>query len=723
MMSAYSLRTWRRNGVACDELIFLPGTPYGQSHGVEGPPVMPPHEGDAAAGPPRSEMESLATIDDNNNNSTDGDQEMGPLRTRVTSIEFDDVDLEEDEDGKGTDRIEALATQAGGLNTGRTDESGDSFEQWDDEHSDEDNTSRRLSCLKSRGNNTSNHIADRSLDASMPDSDPNDNDMNGSDAAEEMAPLQRFRENHPRIIRIGTFFFFRQSSSASSGSQSTYAPSGPSVFGAGLDLSMPICFNFHLFILAYNQITPGVNDGAETQAKILPLIFLSVLIVRSFFPPGRRQRFWSTIKFTAVAPFHRVRFRDAFLGDVLTSLVRPMQDVLFALSYYGTVIYGTVIGSYTLSEAGMILENSWVLHYMVLPCCALLPLWWKFLQTLRQAYDANQRWPHLGDAFKYLSAAMVVLYGMTHPETRRSAWWIAAFCATVAYQIWWDTMIDWELFVVVPRAPAVQDPSERDSSCCAPISSLRPSSIMLPLQVYLIQPIHDAARRLWASIPHPEQIQLRPQRLYKTDAFYYRIFIMNAILRFTWMLCLIPSYRLTALSDVVTTENCDGDADQACFRSDVNTYIGVLLPAAEIVRRCFWGLLRVEKETIRMTDSPQSSSSSVLTSRHGYRRVRSSEGNNGNSDGSNGTDRDDGNDDEEEQQPLRNNSKHDNRTATVLPTWLDAPSQQQAAAGSSPSPRLRKLVQLREAVQQHLFVAELSLWALAFVGLGCWATF
>jgi hypothetical protein len=39
IMCAYSLRTWRRNGVACDELLFLPGTPHGQTHGVEGPPV------------------------------------------------------------------------------------------------------------------------------------------------------------------------------------------------------------------------------------------------------------------------------------------------------------------------------------------------------------------------------------------------------------------------------------------------------------------------------------------------------------------------------------------------------------------------------------------------------------------------------------------------------------------------------------------------------------
>ncbi len=54
MMSALSLRMWRRNGVACDELMFLPGTPLGASHGIDSPAVtpieQPRNEGDAAAG-------------------------------------------------------------------------------------------------------------------------------------------------------------------------------------------------------------------------------------------------------------------------------------------------------------------------------------------------------------------------------------------------------------------------------------------------------------------------------------------------------------------------------------------------------------------------------------------------------------------------------------------------------------------------------------------------
>ena len=183
-----------------------------------------------------------------------------------------------------------------------------------------------------------------------------DGNANLDDSAEHSG-LDHFRENHPRITRIGSFFFFR--SAASNTQNAAYAPSGPAVVGAALDLSMPVLFNFHLFIEAFNHIKPK-DANSEAPAKILPIIFLSVLIVRSMVPPGRRGRFWSTLKFTVMSPFHRVRFRDAFVGDVLTSMVRPGQDILFALSYYVTVLWGTVTGKYGLSESG---ENSrGVLH-------------------------------------------------------------------------------------------------------------------------------------------------------------------------------------------------------------------------------------------------------------------------------------------------------------------------------------------------------------------------
>jgi hypothetical protein len=508
--------------------------------------------------------------------------------------------------------------------------------------------------------------------------DSNDEDNEGSLGSGRQGPVERFRENHPRITMIGSFFFFR--SAATSTHNATYAPSGPAVVGAALDLSMPILFNFHLYIEAYNHIQAY---GSDTPAKILPLFFLSALIVRSVFPFGKRLRFWSTMKITFMAPFHRIRFRDAFVGDILTSLVRPCQDILFALSYYVTAFYSTSSGRYTLSECGQILENSWILHNVVLPSCALLPLWWKFLQTLRECYDTGKRWPALGNAFKYLTASLVILYGMTHPEDRRSPWWLVSYALTCLYQIWWDTMMDWELFVIAARPDETSDCESQWFSQA--ISSISPNSyVLLTLQRNILQPIFEFSRCITKWCRFIRHIQLRPTRLYKTDSFYWRILFYNTIFRFTWMLCFIPAYHLSP----------SGGEHVKTFSSDTNSYIGVLLPVAELLRRALWGFLLLEKETIKRMDGDPM-----------YSRANSRESTIEDSVASVDT---------------MDSSKS---ARQYLPAWLGNQHQlQHDASTSSSSFQLSACCQFGEELRRKLFITELSLWAVAFVGLGLWAS-
>jgi hypothetical protein len=649
--------------------MFLPGTPLGASHGIDSPTVtpleQPRNEGDAAAGigvelqkqpsmRQRSRSDELAPMLGAVSRTHGGDEgaAMNPIAFTKAHSESEALQEAKSRQRNSRDSLGQSAHSVKILPAG--DDSAMQFESWDEEDEDmEMNTSTD----SDSGCPSPNILCQTAEGSSTP------SESGSSPTRESNDAVQRFRENHPRITRIGSFFFFRSASSSTQ--NAAYAPSGPSVFGAALDLSMPILFNFHLFIEAYN------SSGTEGSAKILPLIFLTVLIVRSFIPPSKRGRFWATMKLTAMAPFHRVRFRDAFVGDVLTSLVRPLQDVFFALSYYTTVIWGTFSGTYGLTESGVILERSWLLHNVILPSCALLPLWWKFLQTLRQSYDTKKRWPHFGNSFKYLSAAMVILYGMTHPEDRRSSWWLVAFVLATAYQVCWDTLVDWELFVIAPRADG--QTSDFETQCS--ISSLHPSSrILFALQIYVLQPIADGWRRL----PSLQQIQLRPKRLYKTDSFYWRIFFINAAMRFTWMLCFIPAYHLSPT----------GEEKVTTFSSDVNSYVGVLLPIAELVRRTLWGFLLLEKETIKIMEMDIA-----------YARIECDD-----------ADCEDG----------IENSKHD--APMFIPTWLNVQQRlQHEAATSTSRPKFSQLDQLSEFLSQHYLVIELSFWAAAFIGFGYFA--
>jgi EXS family len=82
-----------------------------------------------------------------------------------------------------------------------------------------------------------------------------------------------------------------------------------------------------------------------------------------------------------------------------------------------------------------VMERSWILHTAILPACMISPLWWRFLQTLRQCYDTKQRWPYLGNAFKYFFAAQVAMIGVYHPSRQNNLSWIFSFVVATLYQV------------------------------------------------------------------------------------------------------------------------------------------------------------------------------------------------------------------------------------------------------------------------------------------------
>jgi EXS family len=707
MMAAYSLRTWRRNGVACDELIFLPGTHHGIEHGIDGPLIeqpVPAIPEDSPSGEITTTIDGMATIvsttttttasqappptNEANRQVSEPDRAAGALRQRARSEDVEMTNLVNGVIGPAqstklssntshscnddlvihpstSNDEEDIAVQKESLLDDKSQES------WDMEEDDGDDDEERREATTS----TTATLLYRNATAVSATGDggsgstPEQRAGTGSNGNNR---VQRFRENHPQLARLGTFFFFRASGPATQ-QNAAYAPSGPTVFGAALDLSMPVLFNFHLFIEAWNHMS--APDGSEAPAKILPLIFLSVLIVRTVVPPGRRLRFWGTLKFTFTAPFHQVCVRDEFIGDCLTSWVRPSQDLFFALSYYSTVIWGTVTGRYGLTESGEILAESWLLHNMLMPAFAILPLWLKYLQTLRQAYDADERWPHLFNSFKYLSASLVIIYGMTHTGQRRSVVWLTCFVLTLLYQIFWDTIMDWQLFEIQRDIQLVDSSSDHDT-WCAQVSSFRPESrILLNLQIYAIQPVLDRYQRIRAQIPSWRNIQLRQQRLYKTEAFYWKIFAFNTLTRFTWMCCFIPAYHISRSRAVLYST------------SDVNSYWGVLLPASEIFRRILWGFLYMEKETLKMMESDAK-----------YQRVA----------GGNGEIEDDDMDD------INSKFGQDRPRPGLLPTWLGNQQQAHLAAATTRAKQ-------HEQLMKQIWQIELALWAVAFVVLGAWA--
>lgn len=276
---------------------------------------------------------------------------------------------------------------------------------------------------------------------------------------------------------------------------------------------------------------------AVVAAPIFPLLLFFAGTFASVMPWRRkRSEFWKLISLTVGAPLYRVTFRDGFIGDILTSSVRPMRDIAFTFFYIFSGLQGWWKQAYDLDTAGLPLETNWYLHTVIFPACMFSPLWWRFLQNLRQAYENKQRWPYLGNAFKYFIAAEVAIFGAFNPARKQHILWLASFAAATVYQIWWDVFMDWELLVVEGK-----------------------------------------------------KLRLRRTRIYSVEWMYWTILVVNIILRFCWTLTFLPPHYLNRAGVL---------SDQ--FEGDLSHILNPTIASAEIIRRTLWGFLRVELEAIKV---------------------------------------------------------------------------------------------------------------------------
>lgn len=137
---------------------------------------------------------------------------------------------------------------------------------------------------------------------------------------------------------------------------------------------------------------------------VLP-IFMLIYCIQPCIKCGYRTTRWEllhSLGHIAIAPFGRVRFRDFFFGDVITSIVKPLED----LSY---VIYYVVSDDY--KNKFFPNPNNSQIYYCVF-FVQLAPFWWRFCQCLNRKYYTGLD-AHLVNAGKYFSKLippMVLIY-------------------------------------------------------------------------------------------------------------------------------------------------------------------------------------------------------------------------------------------------------------------------------------------------------------------------
>lgn len=190
---------------------------------------------------------------------------------------------------------------------------------------------------------------------------------------------------------------------------------------------------------------------------------------------------WETLK-SGFSPSGKVTLTNNILGDILTSLPKPLIDMEYTfLLYFRLVIVGHVDSALSTDSP------AWMV-----PLISFLPYWIRLIQCFKRfCREPDLRSTHLGNMGKYLSTMVVIITstltwgeGVSIYASRLT--FVFAYLFASLYNLIWDIVMDWGL---------MPDPD------------------------HFVRPDHCV---------------LYPQWL------YYAITVFNLVGRLTWALTLIP---------------------------------------------------------------------------------------------------------------------------------------------------------------------------------------
>ena len=138
-----------------------------------------------------------------------------------------------------------------------------------------------------------------------------------------------------------------------------------------------------------------------------PLLPFAFIVYKMIFPWQQRKIAWNIAFKVVCSPFFKVTFVMNFVGDVFTSLVKPIVDLTYSVCFFATgdflqhlgepgtrkgfgQIYGSSTGHLLFYlSVYLVLPHSITLHAVV-PVIILGPYWFRFMQCIRRYFDTGK---------------------------------------------------------------------------------------------------------------------------------------------------------------------------------------------------------------------------------------------------------------------------------------------------------------------------------------------
>jgi len=199
------------------------------------------------------------------------------------------------------------------------------------------------------------------------------------------------------------------------------------------------------------------------RIKMYPGILFSFCVVFLLIPSKKIRRRYrrnvASIFFEVlIAPFGGpVLFSHNIIGDILTSLAKPIQDLLWCICYTSSYLIGGVWEIDTLDSGNICGDYTKQLFALA----TMIPFWIRLMQCISKYRETKVR-THLGNCGKYITGLfMVIVTTIDWIEMGASVYGarliiVGAYCAATVYMYLWDIHMDWGLIdveqgTIIPR--------------------------------------------------------------------------------------------------------------------------------------------------------------------------------------------------------------------------------------------------------------------------------
>ena len=194
------------------------------------------------------------------------------------------------------------------------------------------------------------------------------------------------------------------------------------------------------------EISYGIEVDWISLVTVLVFLIMCIQPFFNCFYRTARGELLYTIYQIVRAPFGKVRFRDFFFADIITSMGHPLVDIGYTLFYFFD-------GDFLKRNGEIDDSKGFMFHFTLI--VAFLPHWFRFWQCIHKWFMASNKMQFINSC-KYLckfGPPLAFYLGAAKKVDVDASFWFyfVAQMINTLFSLYWDFRWDWGMFIGTKR--------------------------------------------------------------------------------------------------------------------------------------------------------------------------------------------------------------------------------------------------------------------------------